>query len=68
LSKFSFGIVEMEENTNTVNQTVDPDIFVLSKKLEKIDFKLIKDDICEKKLRNYINLSLKKEENMQFYG
>lgn len=61
LSKFSFEIIKIEENENTVNQTIDPDIFILSKKLEKFDYKITRDDVCEKKLIDYITLSSKKD-------
>ncbi|MFA7653858.1 MAG: class I SAM-dependent methyltransferase [Candidatus Magasanikbacteria bacterium] len=59
LSKFAFNIIEIKKDENTVNQMVDPDIFVLSRKSEKIDYKLVKDNTCEEKLKSYISLSSK---------
>ena len=55
LSKFSFEIIEMKKNENRINQTIDPDIFILSRKSDKNDFKIIRDDACESKIRNYID-------------
>lgn len=54
LSKFSFRILEMQQNENKLNLTIDPDIFVLSRKTDENNFKIIKDNICELKIRNYI--------------
>ena len=59
LSKFSFEIIEMQENENRINQSIDPDIFVLSRKLDKDNFKIIRDDTCESRIRNYISQCFK---------
>jgi len=55
LSKFSFEIIEMQKNENRINQSIDPDIIVLSKKSDKNDFKITRDDVCELRLKNYIS-------------
>ncbi len=55
LAKFGFEVIEMQKNENTVNQTIDPDIFVLSRISNKLNHKIVKDDITEKKLGDYIS-------------
>ncbi|TAN34194.1 class I SAM-dependent methyltransferase [Patescibacteria group bacterium] len=55
LGKFGFEIVEMQKNENTVNQTIDPDIFVLAKFSPQLKSEIVKDDITEKKLGDYIS-------------
>lgn len=55
LSKFSFKIIEMQKSENRINQSIDPDIFIIAKKFKKKDFKIIRDDVCEIRLKNYIS-------------
>ena len=59
LSKFSFKIIEIQQNENKLNLIIDPDIFILSKKTEENNFKIIRDDVCELSIRNYINKCFK---------
>lgn len=54
LSKFSFKIIEIQQNENKLNLTIDPGIFILSRKTDENNFEIIRDDICELKIRNYI--------------
>ncbi|MCM8796936.1 MAG: class I SAM-dependent methyltransferase [Candidatus Omnitrophica bacterium] len=55
LSKFSFEIIELQKNENRINQSIDPDIFILSRKSNENNFIIKRDDICELKIRNYIS-------------
>jgi SAM-dependent methyltransferase len=55
LLMFSFEIIGMQKNENRINQSIDPDIFILSKKSDKNNLKIIRDDVCELKIRNYIS-------------
>lgn len=57
LSDFSFEIIEIQKDENTVNQTVDPDLFILSKKTYEKGAKIIRDAISELKIKNYISES-----------
>lgn len=59
LSNFSFKIIKMRKDENKINQSIDPDIFILSRKSDKYNFEIIKDDICEFKIRNYISRCFK---------
>jgi len=61
LSKFSFQTLELQQNESKLNQFVDPDIFILSKKINKIEFNLTKDNISETKIRSYINRCLERD-------
>lgn len=56
LSKFFFDIIKIENNENKVNQTIDPDIFILSKKVNRDENRrvIVKDRICEDNLKDYI--------------
>lgn len=54
LSKFSFRVIETQQSDNKLNMTTDPDIFSLSQKTYKNTFKIIRDDISESSIRNYI--------------
>ncbi len=54
LGKFSFETIGLEKNENRINQTIDPDIFFLSKKQKKSDFKIVKDVACELRIKKYI--------------
>ena len=54
LSKLSFKIIEIQQNENKLNLTIDPDIFILSRKTDENNFKIIRDDICELNIRKYI--------------
>ena len=55
LSKFSFEIIEMQKSENKGNQTIDPNLLILSRKSSKSDIQTIRDDICEIKIRNYMS-------------
>ena len=55
LSKFCFEIIDMQNNENRINQTIDPDILIALRKSNKNDFKITKDFICELRIRNYIS-------------
>lgn len=65
LSNFSFEIIEIEQNENKLNLVTDPDIFILSKKTDKNNFKIIRDDICEFNIRNYINQCFKADSEIK---
>jgi SAM-dependent methyltransferase len=54
LSNFSFRVIETQPNEHKLNQTTDPDIFSLSQKTYENAFKIIRDDISESSIRNYI--------------
>lgn len=54
LSNFSFRVIETQQNEHKLNQTTDPDIFSLSQKTYENAFKIIRDDISESSIRNYI--------------
>lgn len=54
LSNFSFKIIGMQQNENKLNLTVDPDIFILSRKTDENNFKITRDKTCELNIRNYI--------------
>lgn len=54
LSKFSFEVIKIQPDENRSNLVADPDIFILSRKRDKNDFKIIRDDISESSIRNYI--------------
>ena len=55
LSKFSFEIIEVQKSLNKENQSTDPDIFIVSGKANKNNFKITKDDISGLKIKNYIS-------------
>jgi len=57
LSKFCFDIVGTEQNESRLHYIADPAIFVLSKKINKNNFKIIKDDISKTKIEKYITES-----------
>jgi len=59
LIKFSFEIIEIQKNENRINQNIDPNILVLSRKSNKNNFEITRDDVCELKLNNYISESYK---------
>jgi len=59
LSKFSFKIIEIQQNEARLNLIIDPDIFVLSEKTDENNFKIIKDDTSKLHIRNYITQSSK---------
>ena len=59
LAKFSFEIIEIQKNENRINQNIDPDILVLSRKSNKNNFEITRDDVCELRLKNYISESYK---------
>jgi len=59
LTKFSFEIIEIQKNENRINQNIDPDILVLSRKSNKNNFEITRDDVCELRLKNYISESYK---------
>lgn len=54
LSKFSFKIIQTQQNEHKLNLAIDPDIFSLSQKECGNDFKIIRDDISAASIRNYI--------------
>lgn len=54
LSNLSFKIIEIQQNEYKLNLVIDPDIFILSRKTDENNFKIIRDDICELNIRNYI--------------
>lgn len=54
LSKFSFKIVEIKHAQNKLNRVTDPDIFILSKKTNGNNLKIIKDGFSESFIRSYI--------------
>jgi len=54
LGKFAFETMALEKNENRVNQTIDPDILCLSEKQDKSDFKIVKDDACQLRIKKYI--------------
>lgn len=54
LSAFSFEMTGIKANENKSNLSIDPDIFVLARKKENGDVKIIRDAISEPKVKNYI--------------
>lgn len=55
LSRFSFLTIDMQQYENKINQIIDPDIFNLSIRTKEKECKIIRDDISEMKIRDYIN-------------
>jgi len=55
LSSAFFNIVKVLKDENRVNQTVDPDLFILSSKSIEQDFAIVRDEACGPCLRNYID-------------
>ncbi len=54
LEKYSFKFVDSKNSVNDINQTIDPDIFILARKVEKHDYNIINDRSCELRLKEYI--------------
>lgn len=54
LSSFSFRVIETQQNDHKLNMTTDPDIFCLSQKMYENAFKIIRDDVSESSIKNYI--------------
>ncbi|MEW6087958.1 MAG: class I SAM-dependent methyltransferase [bacterium] len=57
LSNFSFKIIEIKQNESKINLTVEPDIFVLSEKINNGKNKAGRDSISEVNIKKYINQS-----------
>lgn len=57
LLKFGFKVIKIENNENRINESIDPDIFILATKCAKSGFKFVKDRVTSLKIRKYINLS-----------
>ena len=55
LEKLGFEILQIQKNENTVNQTIDPDIFSLARISHQPKQCFVKDNITEKKLKDYIS-------------
>ncbi|MDD5584507.1 MAG: class I SAM-dependent methyltransferase [Candidatus Omnitrophica bacterium] len=54
LSSFSFKVLEMQQGESKLNLITDPDILVVSAKTEEKNYALIKDDVSELTVGNYI--------------
>ncbi|MDD5010594.1 MAG: class I SAM-dependent methyltransferase [Phycisphaerae bacterium] len=54
LEKFSFKTIKIQQGENKLNMITDPDIFVLSRKTAHNDFQIVKDDVSELNIKNYI--------------
>jgi len=54
LSRFSFKTLDIEQNENKIHLATDPDIFILSEKMDRTGFKIARDDTSEPRVRNYI--------------
>ncbi len=65
LSNYSFEIIDMQKSENRINQTIDPDMFVLSRKLDKHVPQINRDAICESRIRNYISQSSKADSEVK---
>ena len=67
LSRLSFEIIEIRQGRNKFNLTVDPDIFVLSKRADRGNFATTKekDELSEPAIRNYIIQCRKDDEALK---
>jgi len=54
LASFSFDVVESRQEEFPFQSVVDPDVFILARKTEKNDGEIVRDDIGETRLRQYI--------------
>lgn len=54
LSKCSFKIIEMRKGANRGNQTIDPNLFIVSKKSKMSDIPIMRDNAGEISIRKYI--------------
>lgn len=54
LSRFSFKELETRRDQHKLNQTTDPEILSLSKKMPESAFKIIPDKVSEPRLRDYL--------------
>ncbi|MBN1824449.1 MAG: class I SAM-dependent methyltransferase [Endomicrobiales bacterium] len=54
LSSYSLETVKVQESENRINQTVDPDLFIVSRRKETVGSKMAKDEITKKSLEDYI--------------
>ncbi|MBF0463549.1 MAG: class I SAM-dependent methyltransferase [Nitrospirae bacterium] len=54
LSIFHFKILKMQQNECKLNRTIHPDIHMLSQKTDENNFTMIRDNISELKIRDYI--------------
>lgn len=62
LLKFSFKIIKTRKDKNEINESADPDIFILSKKSDftrQNNLKITRDNIGESKIKKYISLCFK---------
>jgi SAM-dependent methyltransferase len=55
LGKHSFEFIDSKKSVNDINQTIDPDIFIIARKVKKIDYEFVNDRSCEFRLMKYIN-------------
>ena len=65
LSKFSFKIIDLQQRETRLGRTIEPDIFILSRKENKEKFTITKDGTSCLKIRNYITKCLKVEEKVK---
>lgn len=54
LYTFSFRILKIQQSESKLNLAVDPDIFILSQKTEENNLPIIRDNISELNIRDYI--------------
>jgi 2-polyprenyl-3-methyl-5-hydroxy-6-metoxy-1,4-benzoquinol methylase len=54
LASFSFDAIKIQQDINKFNLTTDPDLFVLATKIDKNNFKVVKDNVSKLKVQDYI--------------
>lgn len=65
LGSHRFNIIAMQNSENRVNQTIDPDLFVLSQMTGKSNYQMVRDEACEKMLKNYIEKSARMDRGLR---
>lgn len=65
MKQYSFDIIQVKQNINKINLSVEPDLFMLSQKTEKKEFILEKDGIVRVKLIAYIKKCAKLNFNIK---
>jgi SAM-dependent methyltransferase len=65
LGSQQFDILAMQNSENRINQTIDPDFFVLSRRTEGRPYQMVRDESCEKRLKEYIAESAKMDQALR---
>lgn len=55
LSRYGYEVLSCVENENRINQTIDPDMFVMARKSKDVVHEIEKDPVTEPNLRDYID-------------